>query len=487
MSITEVKRRGKVGLMVCGHKEYWPQFPEMKGQFLKNAADFQKLLESQGVDVITYTNQEGNCIVDTTEDGYKAGLLFKANDIDLLFLYQTAYVASGRYVQGVQAAGCPVVIVGYQKTRNVATATIYEEHAGGGACPLPEAYNALTRSGIKPAGLEYGHYLIPGYDERFEKNISEWCRVATALRSYKGAIFGHLGHTYEGMLDMNFDPTTFTRTFGVHIKMIEMCEFVKYVNEAKESDIKEKIRVMKDTFQFMDPSYDPTTRKITDEDIEWTARCSVGMDKLVSNNNLSGMAYYYEGIDNEYERIAASMIIGNTLLVSKGVPFAGESDMKTCLAMYTTSVLGCGGSFAEFCSTIFDENIQMVGHDGPHDIRISDAKPLLRALKVFHGKKGSGLTVDFSLKAGPITMLGLSSDVDGNYSFSVAEGESQKGIKPQNGNTQTRGYFGPNVSEFVEQWSTSGINHHFSLSIGHNASLLEKLATTLNIPFKQIR
>jgi L-arabinose isomerase len=487
MSIVEVKKRGKVGLMVCGHKEYWPQFPEMKGQFLKNAADFQKLLESQGVDVITYTNQEGNSMVDTTEDGYKSGLLFKAKDIDLLFLYQTAYVASGRYVQGVIAAGCPVVIVGYQKTRDVSKATIYDEHAGGGACPLPEAYNALTRSGIEPAGLEYGHYLVPNYDDRFTKNISEWCRVATALRSYKGAIFGHLGHTYEGMLDMNFDPTTFTRTFGVHVKMIEMCEFVKYVNEAKESDIKEKIKVMKDTFQFMDPSYDPTTRKVTDEDVEWTARCSVGMDKLVLNNNLSGMAYYYEGIDNEYERVAASMVIGNTLLVSKGVPFAGESDMKTCLAMYTTSVLGCGGSFAEFCSTIFEEDIQMVGHDGPHDIRISDAKPLLRALKVFHGKKGSGLTVDFSLKSGPITMLGLSSDVDGNYSFSVAEGESQKGHKPQNGNTQTRGNFGPGVGEFVEQWSTSGINHHFSLSIGHNASVLQKLAKTLNIPFKQVR
>ncbi len=487
MSIVEMKKRGKVGLMVCGHKEYWPQFPEMKGQFLEGAAEFKGFLESQGVDVVTYTNQEGNAMVDTTEDGYKAGLLFKANDIDLLFLWLTAYVASGRFVQGVQAAGCPVVVVGYQKTRDLATCTIYDEHRGGGACPVPEAYNGLTRSGIDPVGLEYGHYKAPGYDERFARNISEWCRVATALRAYKGTIFGHLGHTYEGMLDMNFDPTTFTRTFGVHIKMVEMCEFVKYVHEAKESDIKEKIKVMKETFQFMDPSYDPTTRKITNEDVEWTARVSVGMDKLISNNNLSGLAYYYEGMDNEYERVAASMVIGNTLLVSNGIPLAGESDMKTCLAMYTTSVLGCGGSFAEFCSTVFEEDIQTVGHDGPHDIRISDGKPMMRALNVFHGKKGTGLSVDFSLKAGPITMLGLSSDADGHYSFSVAEGESQKGDKPQNGNTQTRGYFGPNVGEFVEQWSTSGINHHFSLSIGHNASVLKKLARTLNIPFKQVR
>lgn len=85
-------------------------------------------------------------------------------------------------------------------------------------------------------------------------------------------------------------------------------------------------------------------------------------------------------------------------------------------------------------------------------------------------------------------MLGLSSDIDGNYSFSVAEGESQKGPKPANGNTMTRGYFGEgDIGAFVEDWSCSGINHHFSLSLGHNASVLKKLAKTLNIPFKQVR
>lgn len=488
MKITEIRKKGKVGLMVCGHKEYWSQFPGMKEQFIKNATDFKRLLEKQDVEVVTYVNADGNFVVDTTEDGYKAGLKFKAEDIDLLFQFNCAYVASGRYVQGIQAAGCPVVIVGYQMSLDVSEATTYWTHAGGGACPLPEAYNALTRSGIQPVGLEYGHYLVPDFDIRFEKNISEWCRVATVLRCMKGAIFGHLGHTYEGMLDMNFDPTTIERTFGIHVKMIEMCEFVDYVHSTTDAEVKDKIKVIKNTFEFLDPSYDPTTRKITDEDLEWTARVSLGMDKLVSNNHLSGVAYYYEGFKNEYERVACSMIIGNSLLVSAGIPFAGESDMKTCVAMYITSCLGCGGSFAEFCPTIFEEKIQMVGHDGPHDIRISDGKPQMRALTTFHGKKGEGLSVDFSLKEGPITMLGLSSDIDGNYSFSVAEGESQKGPKPANGNTMTRGYFGNgDIAAFVEDWSCAGINHHFSLSLGHNAQVLKKLAKTLNIPFKQVR
>lgn len=474
--------------MVCGHKEYWPQFPGLKEDFIRNASDFRALLERAGAEVVTYTNAEGNCIVDTTEDSYQAGLHFKAKDVDLLFVYQTAYVASGRYVQGVLAAGCPVVVVGYQKTRDIARTTIYEDNAGGLACSLPEAYNALTRCGVKPVGVEYGHYLVPDFDARFTRNISEWCRVAAALRGFKGAIFGELGHVYEGMLDMNFDPTTFERTFGVHIKMLEMCELVRDVNEAADEEIARKTAVIRDTFSFMDPSYDPTTRPITDKDLEWSARVACGMDRLMKDHGLSALAYYYEGLDNEYEDVACSMVIGNTLLVSAGIPLAGELDMKTCFAMYITSLLGCGGSFAELCSTLFDENIQMVGHDGPHDIRISEGKPLLRALDRFHGKKGSGLSVEFSLKTGPITMLGLSSDIDGNYSFTVAEGESLPGPRPAYGNTQTRAYFGEApIAAFIEDWASAGVNHHFSLSTGHNGSVLEKLAKAIGIPYRRIR
>ena len=199
------------------------------------------------------------------------------------------------------------------------------------------------------------------------------------------------------------------------------------------------------------------------------------------------MAYYYEGLDNEYERIASNLIVGNSLLVSGGCALAGESDMKTCLAMYTTSSIGAGGSFAELCYTDFENDVILVGHDGPHDIRISNGKPTIRGLGLYHGKKGHGISVEFSLKHGPMTMLGLGSDENGRFSFIVAEGESREGVVPKLGNTLTRGYFGPNISRFIEEWSNAGNNHHYSLSIGHNASVLEKLAKALGIGYTRIR
>jgi len=474
--------------MIVGHREYWPQFPGLRGRLLKNAAGFEALLEKQGVEVVTFSAEDGTQMCDSTELSYQAGVYFKTQDVDLVFLFLTCYVASGRYLQGVLACPAPVVVVGYQKVRDFATLTMFDDNAGGGACPVPEACNALTRCLKPPAGVVFGEY--DGEDvfaPRFEKDISDWCRVANALRAYRGAIFGHMGHSYEGMLDMNFDPTTFTRTFGVHIRMLEMCELVKYVQEAKEAEVSQKLAEMRDTFVFLEASYDPTTVPIQDEDVEWAARCSVGLDKLIERNGLSGMAYYYEGRDNEYERVASNLIIGNSLLVSQGCSLAGESDMKTCLAMYTTSALGAGGSFAELLATSFAENVILVGHDGPHDIRISDAKPTIRGLGLYHGKRGHGISVEFSLKAGPMTMLGLGCDENGQFSFIVAEGDSQKGAVPKQGNTVTRGYFGEDISKFVEDWSNAGNNHHYSLSTGHNASAIGKLAKALGIGYTRVR
>lgn len=488
MSIVPTLKKGKVGIMVVGHREYWPQFPGMREQLLENASGFESLLRRCGAEVVTYTAPDGTQMLDSPELSYQAGVYFKQQDVDLLFLYLTTYVASGRYMQGVLACPAPVVVVGYQIEHEFEDLDVHQETASGGPCPIPEACNALTRC-LKPAiDVLFDEYMGNGrFAPRFEKNVEEWCKVANALRSYKGAIFGHLGHSYEGMLDMNFDPTTFTRTFGVHIRMLEMCQLAELVNNADQEAIDKKLSEIKNTFDLLDASYDTTTRAIQPGDMEWAARCSVGLDSLMKNNNLSGMAYYYEGQGNEYERIGAGLIVGNSLLVSQGCSLAGESDMRTCLAMYTTSAIGAGGSFAELCCTSIRDDIVLVGHDGPHDIRISDAKPTIRGLELYHGKKGSGVSVEFSLKAGPITMLGLGMDQDNNFTFIVAEGESQKGPVPKSGNTLTRGYFGPDVTRFIEEWSDAGNNHHYALSIGHNASTLKKLAKALGIGFKQIR
>ena len=55
----------------------------------------------------------------------------------------------------------------------------------------------------------------------------------------------------------------------------------------------------------------------------------------------------------------------------------GEFDIKTCIAMLIMDRLDIGGSFAEFHPFDFKEDFILVGHDGPHHLRIADGKPIL--------------------------------------------------------------------------------------------------------------
>ena len=159
----------------------------------------------------------------------------------------------------------------------------------------------------------------------------------------------------------------------------------------------------------------------------------------------------------------------------------GEYDIKTCIAMLIMDRLDIGGSFAEFHPFGFDEDYIFVGHDGPHHMRIAEGKPILRSLLKYHGKPGNGASVEFKLKEGPITMLGITQGANGKFRFIIGEGESKKGAIPPTGNTNTRGYFEPNTRDFIKKWVMEGPTHHYALGVGHHAKTIKKIADILGI------
>jgi L-arabinose isomerase len=122
-----------------------------------------------------------------------------------------------------------------------------------------------------------------------------------------------------------------------------------------------------------------------------------------------------------------------------------------------------------------------VGHDGPHHINIADGKPVLRSLLTYHGKPGTGAGVEFRIKAGPITMLSIGVAAQGRFKFVLAEGESVRGPIPATGNTNTRGFFKPDVRTFLKRWVAEGPTHHFALGVGHRAHTLRRMADALGI------
>jgi L-arabinose isomerase len=148
---------------------------------------------------------------------------------------------------------------------------------------------------------------------------------------------------------------------------------------------------------------------------------------------------------------------------------------------------GAGGSYTEFYAMDFRENFLLMGHDGPGHLAISDARPMLRGLGLYHGKRGYGISVEFKVKAGPVTILGLTQTAEGKLKLIGAEGESLPGPILRIGNTNSRLRFALPPAEFVNRWCMEGPTHHCALGVGHNLTCIGKLATLLKIPLTEVK
>ena len=473
--------QAKIAIVSLGHYIYFDQFEGLREELMQKSEEFKTYLDPTACDVIDIG------FIDRPENAFDAVRRLKKEDADLLFILLSTYVPSAVCAPFARYLDIPQVLIGIQPLDHLdySRTTTYMQLCNDDICAMPEIAGVYERLGkaIPPclvAASSQGAYI--------KRQVSEWVSAACAVAGFKYETFGYLGHTYEGMYDMHTDPTAFTAAFGSHVKMLEMCELAALSESVTQTEIQEQLREIVDTFEICDPSVDPLTDFVREEDLAYSARQAVALKKMVRNNKLTALAYYYKSEpQNPYEQLAANLIIGNTLLTSAGIPLAGEADLKTAAAMLIMKNVGGGGSFAEIHPFDVNDDVVLIGHDGPHNIAISQGKPRLRKLKKYHGKSGSGIGVEFSLRAGPVTLLSINVDRNGRFRMIAAEGTSIAGDIPQTGNTNTRVSFGCPVCEFLARWCEAGPTHHLALGVGHHMNTLRKFARISGIELIEVK
>lgn len=474
-------KKAKIAIVTLGHYIYFSQFEGLKQELMLKSEEFRGYIDSEKNDVIDIG------YIDCVDEAFDAVRRLKKEDADILFVILSTYVPSAVCAQFARYVDIPQILVAIQPLAHLdySHTTTYMQLANDDVCAMPEIAGVYERMGrcIPPCIV-----ASSAQGDRIKKTVDEWVAAANAMAGFKYETIGYLGHTYEGMYDMHTDPTAFTAAFGAHVKMLEMCELYKLSEAVTEEEISDKIDEITDIFEICDPSIDPLTDYVKKEDLAYSARQSVALDKLVGNNKLAALAYYYKSeAENPYEQLAANLIIGNTLLTSAGIPLAGEADLKTAAAMLIMKNIGGGGSFAEIHPFDVESDVVLIGHDGPHNTQIAQGKPRLRKLKKYHGKSGSGIGVEFSLRSGPITLLSINVDRNGKFRMIAAEGESLPGEIPQTGNTNTRVSFGCDVCEFLARWCEAGPTHHLALGVGHHMNELRKFSRLSGIELIEVK
>src|SRR5258708_17471446 len=208
------------------------------------------------------------------------------------------------------------------------------------------------------------------------------------------------------MRDIYTDLTRHCAHFGGHIELIEVEELAAVRRKVTRDEMKGRLKLFYEVFDVQPDC--PV------EAMEKAAVTSVALDRLVEKHTLGSLAYYYEGIGNaENEEAISSIILGNSLLTANGVPVAGEYEIKNAKAMKIMDSFGAGGSFTETYAMDFSDDVVLMGHDGPGHLAIAEGKTKVRPLNVYHGKVGRGLSVEMSVKHGPVTLLSVVDARDG--------------------------------------------------------------------------
>jgi len=493
LSAIKPTRKPRIGLYSIGLRAYWSQFPGLKERLVEYGQFLEKGMSQYG-EIYNYG------LVDTEGEGRKAGEWFNGHNLDLIFCHSATYSTSSTVLPVHQICKTPVVILNLQPTEriNYERSTTGEWLAHCGACPVPEIANVFNRAGIPfriingLLGLDYTPAISLTNENTRERQeakrawrlIAEWIRAAAVPRTLKHSRFGFLGNTYSGMLDMYSDFTMLQAQTGIHVEVLEMCDLDRMLSGINPSEVKAKLEEVHNMFQMSgDSPSDPIARKPTDEQMEWSCKVAAAQEKLVREYDLDALSYYYHGAPGgEYEKLQGGFIVGHSLLTARGIPCSGEGDLKTAVAMKICDILGTGGSFSEIVVIDYVDETILLGHDGPFHIAISNGKPILRGMGLYHGKQGTGVSVEAKVRTGAITTLNLTQTGNGKLKLIISEGESTEGAIMQIGNTQTPVKFCKHPDEYMEQWFSEAPTHHCAMSIGHNASLFQKVGQLMDMP-----
>jgi len=463
-----VETKAKVGVFSIALGAYLPQFPTLVPEFEAQYEAFKKTLPDT-VEII-----DGG-LVTTKELSQAAGDKFRAADVDLVIMQLLTYATSYNMLPAVRDLDVPVVLVNVQKLKapdypNVDTPKWLGELYACGA--VGEMVADLERAGKRHAVITG---VVEGGDEYVQREIEEWCTAAQVRRRFRNTNLAQIGRPYPGMMDLYIDETNLYHRMWLYTKQFDWEKMWAIADDiTDEAAIRAKAEDIINTF---DIEGGGTVEKVWE-----MAKYVVAFEQWCKDEQLGFVASHYDGFSQGVAGKLDSMLIpAFSMLIKQGTACAVEGDIKVAMAMSILKTISGTGQLSEMYSIDFNEDICIIGHSGSGDADISDKKPTMKIVDVFHGKTGGGYLTQFYPYTGPITFLGITQDKNGVFKFVVAEGINEEGPIFTFGDTNMRMRFECGAREFCNKWSEAGPTHHMAAACGRHIDTILKVAKIFNV------
>ena len=277
-----------------------------------------------------------------------------------------------------------------------------------------------------------------------------WLDALRVIRALNRAHIGLVGSRAKGFFNVDvYDPALYGQ-MGVLLDHYELVELTGRAADPRAVKARsEQIRALFDV------------SGISAEQLAKVAGLAARLDSFLKENALTALAIRC------WPEFAATYGISPcaamSLLQAEGKVMACEGDVDGALSMLAQAAVGAETPFLfDFSQANFDEDFALLWHCGVAPCNLWDGR-CARSLDSYFAA-GKGVTADFVLKEGPISVLRLDS-CGADYRVFLARGEAQPMEKELKG-TYAKAVFDVPIKKLFSRVVEHGLAHHAAVVYG---------------------
>ncbi|MBI9104379.1 MAG: fucose isomerase [Spirochaetales bacterium] len=283
-----------------------------------------------------------------------------------------------------------------------------------------------------------------------EEIDTDWVDAIRIEAAFSRTHLAVLGYRAKGFFNLGVYDLNVYKEMGILIDHYELTEV--WNRKVSEEAILERLKQVKDIF---------VVSELSDEQVRNVATLSAKLDDFLTANGITAMSIRcWPEFAAEF---GISPCAAMSILQSEGRILACEGDVEGALSMVAHKAVGAETPYLfDFSQVDFEEDSALLWHCGVAPCNLWDGKCERSLSTYFAG--GKGVTADFVLKDGNVSVLRLDS-AGTEYRMLLSEGSVIPMEKELRG-TYMKVRFTKHVKDVLDLVINNGIAHHASVVYG---------------------